>query len=129
MKSFVASTVFAFLAASAFASPVERETATARVSLSNDMSGANAPADIPLTNTAIPITQAYANTNVANGGFLASSTSLVGGFSNNPICTFKTAAGVPFATLTTTHSFVKLGSNPNIVQNINLTGSTITCST
>lgn len=126
MKSFIASTILAFTAI-AFASPVERQAPTASISLTNNMSGANFAAAIPLDGVAIPISTAYAGSSIANGGFYASAASLVGGYANNPVCTI-TNNKISIATLNTTNkTYVKFGSDPNMIQNVDLSGASISC--
>lgn len=126
MKSFIASSIIALLASTAVAAPAG---ATAQVALSNDQTGANGNAIVPLDGVARPVISLYAGTNVVkNGQVLVSSTMLTGGIAFNPTCVFSSANGTPVTTLNATQTFKKLGNNPNMLQIVDWTAFTLKCS-
>jgi hypothetical protein len=107
---------------------VPATTLTATVGLSNDQTGKNGNAAVPIDGVRRPVAQLYAAS--FPGSVLVSSTSLNGGIPNlgqQGSCTFFSPAGQAITTLTPEITFKKLGNDPNKLQIVDWTQFTVSC--
>ena len=129
---FTIASVIALFAASSLAAPAGNYAINqARISLSNDNSGANGNALVSIDGVNRSLINVFADTRaVQNGQILISSVMLTEGSAFNPTCKFFTPAGVEVssATLTATRTFAKLGNHPDMLQLVDWTAFTVTCS-
>jgi len=128
--------IFFFLAATALAAPApaladdltNRQIPTARVQLTNEITGRNANAEIRLDGVAYAVSNLYASSPIVdNSVFLTISIALTAGLANPVECTLRSSTGDPLSRLTSRRTYSKLGSNPYALTPVDLTTATITC--
>lgn len=119
-------TVFSLLAAAVIAAPTTGAPATTTVQLSNDQSGRNAAAVIPLDGVPRLVDSLFRNSAVDNNGLITATSSQLTQVINGVACVFA-FNGAVIGTLNDQHTFVDLDGNPNAAIQVVLNGVTLQC--
>jgi opacity protein-like surface antigen len=127
MKSFTAITLSLIGLALAAPSALDTRTTAVTIQLTNDQSGANSNAAVPLDGASHPIAALYAGSSIANGGFKVTS-ALLNQFPQKFSCTVKNNNGVAVGTLNSQHTYLDLDGNPSASIPTSYASGSITCS-
>jgi hypothetical protein len=131
MKSFAA-ILSIFAATTVLAVPIVTTiptTASVNINISNDQSGLNGVATIPIDGLDHKIVKAFADTGLATAAYQASSAQL-NAFPQTPFsCVFKTKKGGFLGYLDAQLTYTEFDGIADVLTVVNLKGATINCST
>ncbi|KAF2666890.1 hypothetical protein BT63DRAFT_427304 [Microthyrium microscopicum] len=120
---FTIATIVSLLAAVSMAAPADRTT----VQLTNDQTGRNAAAVIPLDGIPRQITALYGGSAVDNAGLITATSAQLIQIVQGAACVFAGPGGAAFATLNDRKTFVDVDGNPANAIPVVLNDATLQC--